>query len=74
VTCDWDSGILAGFFLAVIALVVIELNSGIGHRLLEEMLSAPAEPDHDGEDSSEDGDDNGGAMPEMGMGEVAMFR
>ena len=73
-TCDWDSGIIAGFVLAIISLVMIELNSGIGHRLFVDMLSAPVQPTHDNENSSDDGDDdNAGEMPEMMMGEVGSF-
>lgn len=38
--CEWDSGILAGFYFAVIALLLVELNSGVGHKLFVLSLSS----------------------------------
>ena len=41
-TCEWDSGIFAVFLIAIISIILVELNSAMGHRLFLRMTSATA--------------------------------
>ena len=40
--CEWDGGILAGFVFSVIALIVVEFNSGMGHMMFVRVISLSA--------------------------------
>ena len=55
--CEWDSGILAGFYFAVIALLLVELNSGVGHKLF--VLSLSSRPRNNSNNATGNGNGNG---------------